>query len=64
MGEADGVVVLPAGIADEIAGQAAEQERMECLVLERVATGAPLPGTDPPNAETQATYAAWRARQG
>ena len=64
VGDADGVVVLPAGIADEIAEQAAEQERMERFVLERVAAGAPLPGTYPPNAETQAAYAAWRDRQG
>lgn len=64
VGDADGVVVLPAGIADEVAEQAAEQERMERFVLERIAAGAPLPGTYPPNAETQAAYAAWRARQG
>ncbi len=64
VGDADGVVVLPAGIADEVAERAAEQERMERFVLERIAAGAPLPGTYPPNAETQAAYAAWRARQG
>ena len=61
VGDADGVVVLPAGIADEIAEQAGEQER---FVLERVARGAPLLGTYPPNAKMQAAYAAWRARQG
>lgn len=64
VGDADGVVVLPAGIADEVAEQAAEQERMERFVLERIAAGAPLPGTYPPNAATQAAYAAWRAQQG
>lgn len=64
VGDADGVVVLPAGIADEVAEQAAEQERMERFVLERIAAGAPLPGTYPPNAETQAAYTAWRDRQG
>ncbi len=64
VGDADGVVVLPAGIADEVAEQAAEQERMETFVLERIAGGAALPGTYPPNAETQAAYVAWLARQG
>lgn len=64
VGDADGVVVLPAGIADEVAEQAAAQERMERFVLERIAAGAPLPGTYPPNAETEAAYAAWNARQG
>ena len=64
VGDADGVGVVPAGIADEVAEQAAEQERMERFVLERIAAGASLPGTYPPNAETQAAYAAWSARQG
>lgn len=63
VGDADGVVVVPAGIADEVAAEAAEQERMERFILERIADGAPLPGTYPPNAETQAAYTAWRARQ-
>lgn len=64
VGDADGVVVLPAGIADEIAEQAAEQERLEGFVLQRIAAGAPLPGTYPPNAETLAAYTAWRAQHG
>lgn len=64
MGDVDGVVVLPAGIADEVAEQAAELERMERFVLERIAAGARLPGTYPPDAETEAAYVAWRARQG
>ena len=42
----------------------AEQERMERFVLERIAAGAPLSSTYPPNAETEAAYAAWRDRQG
>ncbi len=55
---------VPTGIAEKVAEQAAEQERMESFVLQRIAAGAPLPGTYPPNAETQAAYAAWRDRQG
>ncbi len=64
VGDADGVVVLPSGIADEVAEQAAEQERLESFVLQRIAAGAPLPGTYPPDAETLAAYTAWRARHG
>lgn len=64
VGDADGVVVLPAGIADEIAEQAAEQERLEGFVLQRIAAGAPLPGTYPPDAETLAAYTAWCAQYG
>lgn len=64
VGDAAGVVVLPAGIADEVAKQAAEQERLEGFVLQRIAAGAPLPGTYPPDAETLAAYTAWCARHG
>jgi regulator of RNase E activity RraA len=56
----DGVVVLPAGIADEVAQDAAEQEALEGFLLERVAGGAALPGTYPPNEATRLAYEAWR----
>ena len=58
------IVVLPAGIADEVAEQAAEQERLESFVLQRIAAGAPLPGTYPPDSDTLAAYTAWRTQHG
>ncbi len=61
VGDADGVVALPAALADELAEEAVEQEQLEAFILERIAAGASLPGTYPPNAETQAAYRAWRA---
>ena len=64
VGDDEGVVVIPRHLADEVAADAAEQEKMEIFVLERIQGGAALPGTYPPNAETRAAYAAWRKQRG
>jgi regulator of RNase E activity RraA len=63
VGDAEGVVAIPAHLADEVAADAAEQERLEEFVLERVAAGAPLRGTYPPNEQTRADYQAWLKRR-
>jgi len=63
VGDEEGVVVIPRHLAAEVAQPAAAQEDLERFVLERVAAGAALPGTYPPNEQTLADYAAWRARQ-
>ncbi len=60
VGDADGVVVIPAHLAEEIAAEVVEQEVMEKFLLGRIQGGATLPGTYPPNAETRAAYEAWR----
>jgi len=60
VGDDEGVVVIPQHLADEVAADGAEQERLEVFVLERIQGGAKLPGTYPPNAETRAAYAEWR----
>lgn len=64
VGDADGVVVIPAHLAEEIARDSAEQEVMEEFLLTRVQAGARLPDTYPPNAETLAAYAVWRKVRG
>lgn len=51
VGDREGVVVIPAHLADEIAVAAAAQEEMEAFILEKVQGGAPLRGTYPPNEE-------------
>jgi hypothetical protein len=43
-----------------VAHDAAEQEELEEFLLERVADGAALPGTYPPNAATRAAFERWR----
>ena len=63
VGDDEGVVVIPLHLADEVATDAAEQEIMEAFVLERIESGAALPGTYPPNAETRAAYAEWRKKR-
>jgi regulator of RNase E activity RraA len=62
VGDDEGVVVIPAHLADEVARDAAEQEVMERFILERIEAGAALPGTYPPNAATREAFAAWRAQ--
>ena len=64
VGDADGVVVLPAHLADEVARDAAAQEALEEFLLMKIDQGAPLPGTYPPNEATLAEYAAWQRNKG
>jgi regulator of RNase E activity RraA len=64
VGDEEGVAVIPKHLADEVARDAAEQEKMEAFILERIENGAALPGTYPPNAETKAKYEEWRKKKG
>jgi regulator of RNase E activity RraA len=54
--DADGAVVVPTKLADEIAALGAEQERLEEWILGEVEKGVALPGLYPPNAESRARY--------
>ncbi|WP_232667273.1 ribonuclease activity regulator RraA [Pseudonocardia sp. TRM90224] len=56
IGDADGVVCVPRHLADEVAADAVEQERLEEFVLDRIDAGAPLRGTYPPDADTLREY--------
>jgi regulator of RNase E activity RraA len=60
VGDAEGVIVIPRGIADEVAADTYEQEKLEEFVQQEIASGRPLPGVYPPNAETKARYEAWK----
>jgi regulator of RNase E activity RraA len=60
VGDVDGIVVVPQHIAEEVAIDAAEQERMEDFILQRIEAGAPLHGTYPPNDETRDAYSVWK----
>jgi regulator of RNase E activity RraA len=64
VGDDEGVVVIPSHLAEEVARDAVEQEKMEAFVLERVEGGAKLAGTYPPNAETRAAFDVWRQAKG
>ena len=55
----EGVVCIPRHLAAEVAAPAAEQERLERFILEKVEQGSPLRGTYPPDERTRAEYRAW-----
>ena len=59
VGDSEGAVIIPRHLAEEVAEDGIEQERLERFVGREVAGGKPLPGTYPPNAETRARYDAW-----
>jgi len=59
----DGVVILPADIAEEVARDAVEQDQLEAYVRQRVEGGDSIVGVYPPNEKTKADYEAWKAKQ-
>jgi len=61
VGDGDGVVVLPQHLAAEVVRAAAKREPLEAFLKQRVADGAPLTGTYPPDDETRAAFAAHMA---
>lgn len=56
--DADGAVVIPKALVDEVVKLAPEQEAFEAWVVEEVKRGVALPGLYPANAETKARYEA------
>ncbi|RYC30080.1 ribonuclease activity regulator RraA [Lichenibacterium minor] len=65
VGDADGVIIVPAEIADEIADEAVEMTAYEDFVTERVRAGARTIGLYPPTDDSNlAAFAAWRQHNG
>jgi len=65
VGDADGVIIVPAEIADEIANEAVEMTAYEDFVIERVRAGQPTRGLYPPTDESNlAAFATWRKING
>jgi regulator of RNase E activity RraA len=60
--DADGAVLIPAALLDDVIAQSVEQERLEGWIMREVEGGAALPGLYPPNAENKARYEADRAK--
>jgi regulator of RNase E activity RraA len=56
VGDEEGVVCIPRGIAAEVAEAAAQQERLEDFILAEIDGGAPLRGTYPPDESTLERY--------
>jgi len=65
VGDGEGVVAIPAHVAESVAHDGYEQELRELFFAEKVAGGAPILGVYPPNEETLAEYELWlAAREG
>ena len=65
VGDGEGVVVIPAGIADEIAAEAVEMTAFEDFVTEEVMKGRSILGLYPATEEqTKTDFAAWRKANG
>lgn len=62
VGDGDGVIVIPRHLAEEVARDAAEQERAEVFILEKIEGGASIVGTYPMSPETEQEYHRWRDR--
>jgi regulator of RNase E activity RraA len=54
--DGDGAVLIPQALVEEVARNAAEQERFENWAVAQVEKGVPLPGLYPPDAATKARY--------
>ena len=62
VGDADGVIVIPPGLAEEVADAALAQEDEDAWIAQRVAEGHPIEGLFPMNAAWRARYDAERSR--
>ena len=63
VGDGDGVVVIPAKIADEVAEEAGKQTEFEDWVEARVREGRSIFGLYPPSPETRAEFEAWKKKR-
>ncbi len=65
VGDREGVVVIPAHMADEIAGEAVEMTAFEDFVTEEVLKGRAIIGLYPPTEQrSRDDFAAWRQARG
>jgi regulator of RNase E activity RraA len=63
VGDAEGVVVIPAKIAEEVAAEAAAQTIFEDWVEAKIKEGRAIFGLYPPSPETKAEFEAWKKTQ-
>lgn len=57
--DADGAVLIPQAMLDDVMQAALEQELLEGWIMTQVNDGMALPGLYPPDAENRARYEAW-----
>jgi 2-keto-4-pentenoate hydratase/2-oxohepta-3-ene-1,7-dioic acid hydratase in catechol pathway/regulator of RNase E activity RraA len=63
VGDADGLLVIPPFLVEQVVDGAIEQELEETFIAERVADGEKVDGLYPLNAEWKARFAEWRAKR-
>jgi len=63
VGDGEGVVVIPANIAEEVAFDAAGQDVFETFVIERVQAGQSIFGLYPPDDENKKAFEVWKAKR-
>jgi len=64
VGDGEGVVAIPAHIADEVAAEAFEQTAFEDFVQEKVEEGRSIFGIYPPAPEAREEFKRWRTEKG
>ncbi|HEX7866507.1 MAG TPA: ribonuclease activity regulator RraA [Variovorax sp.] len=65
VGDAEGVIVIPAHMADEVAAEATEMTAFEDFVQEKLLEGRSILGLYPPTDEqSRSDFAAWREAKG
>ncbi len=62
VGDGEGVIVIPTDMADQVAQEAAEQERREEFIIGKIREGHSILGVYPPDEKTLAEYADWKDR--
>ncbi|MCB5273320.1 Homoprotocatechuate catabolism bifunctional isomerase/decarboxylase [Arthrobacter sp. SO5] len=62
--DADGILVIPPALAEELADDCIRQEQEEAFIFEMVKEGNSVDGLYPMNAQWQEKYAQWRAASG
>ena len=60
VGDGEGVVVIPAHLAIEVARDAVDQEERETFILEKIRAGASIVGHYPPDEQTLAEFEEWK----
>jgi len=63
VGDADGLLVIPPALVEEVVADAIEQEREEEFIAEQVAQGARVEGLFPMNSEWKERYRAWSTKR-
>ncbi len=63
VGDAEGIVVMPVDVADDVAQDGYEQELLETFLQHKVASGSSIKGVYPPTDTILADYKIWRDNQ-